>query len=128
MFASWILAAGVVQLLSRLFYGKGSFENTAGVMGFGITIASLATSIHDLVSSFLGAIKVIDQHEFEVALNSPTIWRAILWVLMLAYLVWFIVLFTKGIKIAQKVKTGEALLLGTMGFIVYQVLFFVFNR
>jgi hypothetical protein len=37
---AWILAAGVAQLFSVLFYGKGSFEDTLCVFGFGIGIAS----------------------------------------------------------------------------------------
>lgn len=38
MFMGWILAAGVAQLLSRLFGGKGSFEDMLSVFGFGISI------------------------------------------------------------------------------------------
>jgi hypothetical protein len=33
MFLCWVLASGVVQLLSRLFSGGGSFEDTAAAGG-----------------------------------------------------------------------------------------------
>lgn len=128
MFLGWILAAGVVQLTSRLFSGTGTFEQTLAVMGFGIGIASWSTGLHDILTSFLGAVRVIDQREYEVILNSPTVWRALLWVQMAIYLVWFIVLFTKGIQAVHGLKTVPAFLIGTIGFFVYQMFFLIFNR
>jgi hypothetical protein len=74
MFGCWVLAAGTAHLLSRLFSGKGSFEDTLSVFGFGITIATLFALLHDLPDSFLGAIGILDLRWYELALNSPTIW------------------------------------------------------
>ena len=74
MFGCWILAAGTAHLLSRLFSGKGSFEDTLSVFGFEITIATLFALLHDLPDSFLGAIGILDMRWYELALNSPTIW------------------------------------------------------
>jgi hypothetical protein len=128
MLMSWILSAGVVQLLSRRFSGKGSFEDTLSVLGFGIGVASWSTLFHDLVTSFLGALHIINQRQYEVALNSPTIWRDLLWFLMAAYLVWFILLFSKGIGAAQRIRRGPAFALGVTAFFVYQTVFFIFNR
>lgn len=128
MFLGWILAAGVVQLISRLFSGKGTFEQTLAVMGFGIGMASWATGLHDILTSFLGAVRVIDQREYEVILNSPTVWRALLWVQMAVYLAWFILLFSKGIKAAHGLKNAAAILIGTIGFLAYQGFFLIFNR
>jgi hypothetical protein len=34
---------------------------------------------HDLPDTFLGAVGIINLGEYEVALNSSTIWRTILW-------------------------------------------------
>jgi hypothetical protein len=42
MSASWVLAAGIAQLLSHLFSGKGSFEDNLSIFGFAMSIASLA--------------------------------------------------------------------------------------
>jgi hypothetical protein len=124
----WILASGVVQLLSRLFAGKGSFEYTASVFGFGIAIPIWAALLHDLVESFLGAVRVINQREYEIALNSPTPWRALLLVLYAIYAVWYFVVFAKAVGAAQKVRRGPAIFLGALGFIIYQLVFFIFNR
>lgn len=128
MFLGWILAAGVVQLLSRTFYGKGTFEQTLAVMGFGIGVASWSTGIHDILTSFLGAIHVIDQRNYELILNSPTIWRALLWLQMSIYLVWFVVLFSKGISAVHGFGRWRSVLLGIAGFLTYQLFFLIFNR
>jgi hypothetical protein len=62
----WILAAGVAQLLSRPFAGKGGFEDNLSVFGFSISLASLASLLHNLPDTFLGAIGVIDLREYEL--------------------------------------------------------------
>jgi len=128
MILGWVLAAGVVQLLSKFSGGTGSFENTLVVLGFGISIASWSTGLHDLITSFLGGIHVINQNEYELALNSPTVWRTLLWVLMLWYLLWFVVLFSIGVRVVQGIKAWHSVLVGTIGFVVYQLFFLIFNR
>lgn len=128
MFLGWILASGVVQLLSRTLSGTGTFESTLVVIGFGIGVANWSTGLHDIVTSFLGAIQVINQQAYEVLLNTPTIWRAMLWALMGAYVVWFIALFTKGIRVVHRINPARAFLIGLTGFLVYQLFFLIFNR
>jgi hypothetical protein len=128
MLMGWILAAGVVQLLSRVFSGTGTFESTITVLGFGIGIASWTTGLHDLVTSFLGGIHIISQHDYEVALNSPSIWRILLWIQFALYLICFLLLFTIGIKLTHKVKARQAFFLAFTGFLCYQLFFLIFNR
>jgi hypothetical protein len=128
MFLGWILAAGVVHVLSRTIANDGSFDQTLTVFGFGIGIASWSTGVHDWVTSLLGALHVIDQHSYEAALNSPTLWRTLLWIQMIVYLIWFIVLFSKGAKAVYHLKTSQSIGLGAIGFITYQMFFLIFNR
>lgn len=128
MLGCWILAAGVAHLLSSLFSGKGTFEDTLSVFGFGITIATFFALLHDLPDSFLGAIGVLDLRWYEQALNSPTIWRAILLTLYSIGIIMLFVLQITGIRSSQKIKMGPAILIGSVAAIVYQGLFFVFNR
>ncbi len=128
MVICWILAAGVIQILSHLFKGKGTFEGTLAVIGLSIAVAMWATLGHDLVMSFLGAIRVIDAREHEVAMNSPTIWRTLIWTFMILYLVWFLVLFAKASAAAHQLRRLPAIALGVTGFAVFQAVFFVFNR
>ena len=60
MFLCWVLTSGVVQLLSRLFSGTGTFEDMAAAVGFGIGVATWASLIHDLT-----------EHSWEPWASSP---------------------------------------------------------
>jgi hypothetical protein len=128
MFGCWILAAGVAHLLSRLFSGKGNFEDTLSVFGFGITIATFFSLLHDLTDAFLGAIGLLDLRWYEVALNSPTIWRTILWLLYSTALIMLFVQLILGVRVSQRIKPGYALAIGAIAAILYQGVFLVFNR
>jgi hypothetical protein len=128
MILGWILAAGVVQLLSRFLGGKGNFEDTLAVLGFGIGIASWSTGLHDLVTSFLGGIGLMDQNAYEAAMNSPGAARTLLWALMGAYLVWFWALFSLGVGAVHRIRGWRAVVAGVIGFVVYQSFFLIFNR
>jgi len=128
MFGCWILASGVAHLLSRLLKGKGSFEDTLSVFGFGITIATFFAALHDLTDSFLGAIGLLDLRWYEVALNSPTIWRAILGILYSTGLIMLVLQLILGVGKVQKIKPVHALWIGCIAAVVYQGTFFIFNR
>ena len=128
MFGCWILSAGVAHLLSHLVSGKGSFEDTLSVFGFGITAATLFALLHDLPDTFLGAIGVLDVRWYEVQLNSPTIWRTILWVSYSTALIMLYVLLTKGVIASQRIKGIYAIFIGLVAFVAYQGVFLVFNR
>lgn len=128
MYLGLILSAGVIHVAARTFTSKGSFEEIFCLFGFGIGIASWSTGVHDLLTSFLGAIHVIDQHAYEVSLNSATIWRTVLWVLMITYVAWFIILFSKAVETVYKLSFWGSVLLGLTGFLVYQFFFLIFNR
>lgn len=128
MFGCWILAAGVAYLVSRLFTGQGSFEDTLSVFGFGVTLATFFALLHDLPDSFLGAIGLLDLRWYEQALNSPTIWRTILTILYSMGLLMLGLLMIKGVRASQKVKLGPAILTGLLAAAVYQGMFFLFNR
>ncbi|MEN9935139.1 MAG: hypothetical protein RLZZ387_1718 [Chloroflexota bacterium] len=115
----WILAAGVDQLLSHLFGGLGSREDLLGVFGFGLGVASLAALVHDLPDSFLGAIGVLDLRWYETALNSPTIWRTVLWICYGPALIWAPTLCTIGVAVVQRIRRGPAVLVGVRAFLAY---------
>lgn len=125
---AWIAAAGCTQLAARALGGRGSFEQTLAVLGLGVSIASWWTGLHDLVTTFLGFVGAIDQRAYEDAMSSPTAARALLFVLMSGYLVWFLVMFTKGVAVAHRISSGRSLAAGALGFAVYQLVFVVFNR
>jgi hypothetical protein len=125
---AWVAAAGFTQLAARGLGGRGSFEHTLAVLGFGISIASWWTGLHDLVTTFLGFVGAIDQRAYEDAMSSPTPARMLLWVLMAGYLVWFLALFAKGVAAAHGLARMRSAVAGALGFLVYQTVFVIFNR
>ena len=128
MLLCWIAAAGVAQLLARLFGGRGSFEQTLAALGFAIGIASLASLLHDLPDSFLGAIGVLDLRGYELTLNTPTIWRSILWTLYGLSLALFLYLFPAAVAAVQRIRRLPSIFVGVVAFATYQLTFLVFNR
>lgn len=128
MFLGWILAAGVTHLFGRWASGTGTFEQILCLFGFGIGVASWSTGFHDLLTSFLGATGVISQPGYEVALNSPTLWRTLLWIQMFLYLIWFILLFSLAARMVYHLPVWASALLGLAGFVMYQGFFLIFNR
>jgi hypothetical protein len=125
---AWVAASGFAQFTARSFGGRGSFEQTLGVLGFGISVSSWWTGLHDLLTSFLGFVDVIDQRAYEDAMNGPTLARTLLWTLMLGYLIWSWMMFTKGVMAAHRLSVPRSLTAGFVGFLVYQLVFIVFNR
>lgn len=128
MFIGWLAAAALIHLATRAFTSRGTFDDMLILLGLSISIASWSTSVHDVLTSCLGALQIIDQQHYELLLNTPTIWRTILWILFGIYFSWFILLFSLSVYIVYKPPRYTAVLLGIAGFTVYQGFFLVFNR
>lgn len=126
---AWISAGGTAQLTARALGGHGSFEDTLAAQGLGIGVASWATGIHDVVTSFLGYIGSLDQRAYEDAMSTPgTGPHALIWSLMVVYLVAFLVLFIRGSAAAHRLRLARAVPVGLAGSVVYQGVFAIFNR
>lgn len=128
MLLCWIMAASSIHLFSRFLGGKGSFEQTLAVTALSISVAMLAGLVHDLPMSFFSAINVIDAKQHEIDMNTPTIWRILLWTCYSVYFMAFFCLFSIMTKQVQQLKWPAAIFCGVAGFIIFQLLFFVFNR
>lgn len=128
MILCWLAATSVMQIIGRLNNGAGKFEQMLSVTALGISISMLAGLLHDLPMSALSALGVIDAREHEIAMNSPTIYRTLLWVSYSIYLIAFLVLFPAAVKTVHKLTWIKSIFAGITGFIIFQVIFFVFNR
>jgi hypothetical protein len=128
LYLGLIASSGVVQLISKLFHGKGTYENTVAVIGFGIGVATWSTMLHDLSDAGLGFLGIIDLREYEAILNAPTFWRGLLLTLFAIYFIWFLVLFTKGIEKAHGLSGWKSMILAFVALIIYQGVFLIFNR
>ena len=128
MVLSWFVAASVIQVLSRGVHGKGTFEQTLAVTGLSIGVAMWGGLIHDLPMSFLSAIHVIDARQHETDMNAPTVWRTLLWIAYSIYAAAFFILFTKAVRVVHKTRRVAGMVIGSLGFILFQLVFLIFNR
>jgi len=127
-YLSWIGASVTVYILSRLLKGESKFDNILAIIGFGIGIATWSSLLHDLTDAFLSITGVIDMREYERLLNEPTIWRGLLLTLYCIYFLWFLTLFTIGIKVAQKFSIFKSLIIAFTGLIIFQLILLIFIR
>lgn len=127
-YLSWVGSAATVFLISRLLNGKGSFENTLTIIGFGLGVATWSSLLHDLTDAFLAFISVIDMQEYERLLNSPTFWRALLLTLYGIYFLWFMILFTIGIKKVHQFGVLKSTGIALIALATFQLILLIFIR
>jgi hypothetical protein len=128
MFLCWLATTAFIQLMSKLMNGKGTFEQTLSVLALSISISMLGGLLHDLPMSFLSAIGVIDARQHEIDMNSPTIYRTLLWICYSIYFLGFIILFPKAVKAVHQLTWPKSIIIGISGFLVFQFIFLIFNR
>jgi hypothetical protein len=128
MLLAWLASSALMQVLSRLLRSNGSFEQTLSLIALSISVAMWGGLVHDLPMSFLSAIGVIDARQHEIDMNSPTMFRTLLWVCYSIYLVAFLVLFPKAIRMVHRFDLAKSITVGATGFLFFQLIFLVFNR
>ena len=127
-YMAWLGASCTVFFISRLLNGAGSFENILAVIGFGIGIATWSSMLHDLTDAVLSTLGIIDMREYEKLLNEPTFWRYLLLTLYSIYFLWFMYLFTIGIRKVQRFGWVKSVFLALAGLATFQVILFIFIR
>lgn len=128
MIICWFTATSFIQVISRLLGGTGTFEQTLSTISLSISIAMWGALIHDLPMSFLSAVGVIDARQHEIAMNSPTIFRTILWVCYSIYFIAFFTLFSLSVRVVHKLNWLKSIIIGALAFIIFQTIFLIFNR
>lgn len=128
MLICWLTATSFIQVAGRLLGGEGTFEQTLTTIALTISIAMWGALIHDLPMSFLSAIGVINAGQHEIAMNSPTIFRTILWVCYSIYFIAFFILFPLSVRVVHKLNWIKSITIGSFAFIIFQLIFLIFNR
>lgn len=128
MILSWWTATTFIHILSRSAKGTGTFEQTLAVISLSISIAMWGGLIHDLPMSFFSAVGVINAKQHEIAMNSPTIFRTLLWTCYSVYFIAFFVLFPISVRVVHKLNWLKSILIGFFGFVIFQLIFLIFNR
>lgn len=120
----WVLAAASMHLLSKVFHGQGSFEDTLAIVGMGTAAASLTTLLPDLITSVLGVTGVVEQKVLDQFL-----WGTVyLWLYLGIYTLLFVVLYVLAVRAVQKIPVWLAGLVGIFGVLVYNCSLFLINR
>lgn len=128
MFICWFTATSFIQVVCRLMGSTGTFEQTLSTIALSISIAMWGALIHDLPMSFLSAIDVIDARQHEIAMNTPTLFRTILWISYSIYFIAFLILFPLAVKVVHKLNWLKSIAIGSLAFIIFQTIFLIFNR
>jgi hypothetical protein len=128
MIICWFTATSFLQVMGRLLGGTGTFEQTLSTISLSISIAMWGALIHDLPMSFLSAVGVIDASQHEIAMNSPTIFRTILWICYSIYFIAFFILFPISVRVVHKLSWIKSTIIGSLAFIIFQTIFLIFNR
>lgn len=128
MILCWWVTSSFIQVVSKSFNGTGTFEQTLSVIALSISISMWGGLIHDLPMSFFTAVGIINAQEHEIAMNSPTIFRTLLWTCYSIYFLAFFILFPVSVRVVHKLSWGKSIFIGGFGFILFQLIFLIFNR
>lgn len=128
MLICWFTATSFIHISCRFLGGVGSFEQTLATIALSISIAMWGALIHDLPMSFFSAIGVIDAKQHEIDMNSPTIFRTLLWICYSVYFLAFFILFTLSVRVVHKLGWVKSFVIGSLAFIIFQLIFLIFNR
>jgi hypothetical protein len=125
----WIVAACVVQVLSKPLHGRGTLRDTLAVLGLAIAGATLISLIPDAIRAALTTLGYVDRAAWEHAVEQPgTPDFVFLWAYMLAYLAALLWLFHVAVATAQRLHGWRALVVGLAGAVVYQGLYVTIIR
>lgn len=128
MILCWFFVSAYVQVISKLQKGSGSFEQTLLILALSISISMWGGLIHDLPMSFLSATGVIDARQHEIDMNSPTIFRTLLWICYSIYFLAFSILFPTAVRVVHQLSWAKSIWIGLSAFVFFQLLFLLFNR
>lgn len=128
MLLCWVVAASFIQITGRFQHSSGTFEQTLSVLALAISIAMCFSLLHDLPMSFFSAIGVIDARQHEIDMNSPGIWRTLLWFFYSLYGIAFLILFPLVVRVVHMLSWWKCTIAGWISFVLFQILFLLFNR
>ena len=125
----WILAAALMHLLSKLFHGQGTFDDTLALLGFAVALPTLLSLIPDAIRAALTATGLVSRAAWEQAVSQPgSLDFLFLWVYMIAYGLGLLCLFPVSVATAQRLRHWPAVLVGVLGALVYQGIYLIFIR
>jgi Yip1 domain len=125
----WVLAGGVMHLLSKPFGGRGTYDDTLALLGFAVALATFIPLIPDAIRALLTSVGVVNRAAWEASVNQPgtaDFW--FLWAYMIAYVLALLCLFPVSVAWSQRLRSWPAIAVGITGAMVYQGVYFIFIR
>jgi hypothetical protein len=124
----WILAAGIAQLISKIFRGKGTFEGTLATLGFAITIPSFVTWIPETIGTVLFLSGIMTQKEWQEIIARPGFWQVFANVYIFVGVAWYLVLIPLSVAASQKIRWWQSAIVGIVTTVIIGFIMFVFIR
>jgi hypothetical protein len=125
----WVLAGGVMYLLSKPLGGRGSFDDTLAVLGFAIAFATCISLIPDAIRALLTSAGVMNRAAWEKAISEPgTADFVFLWAYMIAYVLALLCVFPVSVAWSQRLRSWRAIVVGIAGAVLYQGVYVIFIR
>lgn len=127
-FCSGVVASALMYMLLKLSNKTVTYDGVMGIVGFTAGVATWSTLLHDFSDAVLSFLGIITMAEYEKVLNSGGFWDYLYKVLMILYLVWFIILYYKGIRSVSNVNRMYAIFTAVVSFISFQTILLIFIR
>lgn len=124
----WILAGGVIQLLSRGFHGQGSYEKTLTATGFALMVPSLVTWIPETVGTILFLTGTMTQKEWLETISRPGFWQVFATLYQIVAVGWMLLLVPLAVAVVQRIRWWQAILTGIITLGIFMTLMLVFIR
>ena len=124
----WILAAGLIQLLSRGFHGQGSFEKNLAATGFSLMVPLLVTWIPETVGTILILTGTMTQKDWLDTISHPGFWRTFADLYQYVAIGWMLLLTPLAIAVVQKIRWWQAIFTGILTLGIFVTLMLVFIR
>jgi len=127
-FMVWILAAGIVQIVSKAFGGQGSFEGTFAVLGLALTLPSFVTWIPETIGTVLMLFGLMSQKEWLDIVARPGFWQVFAAAYQFVAVAWFLLLFPIAVAVAQKIRWWPSAIVGILTVAIAGFVIFIFIR
>jgi hypothetical protein len=124
----WILAAGLVQLLSKCFKGSGTFEGTFAVLGFVMTVPMFVMWIVETLLTVFILIGVMSHTQWGEMTAHPGFWQIFGIGYQLVALAWYLVLAPIAVAVTQKLHWWQAAIVGTLTVVIVGFVMVIFIR
>jgi hypothetical protein len=126
--AAWLLASAVIYLIGWGFGRKADFGELLRFTAFATGIGTLGTLLSDLVTSPLRAMGVINEQAWEQSILSQGGWWLFLWFFIVIYVALFCVGYPIAVRLATKLSWARSIIVGAVGFLVFQGFEYIFIR